>query len=103
MSFRVIGTLDTLTVFEKAAGVTLTALGTPSGDAALDRPPAVEASGLVKTYEEVEAVRGIDLSVRAGGLFGFLGPNGAGKATTIKILCTLLRPTDRSPPGAGFD
>jgi ABC-2 type transport system ATP-binding protein len=83
--------------------VTLTALGTPSGDATLDRPPAVEVSGLVKTFEEVEAVRGIDLAVRTGELFGFLGPNGAGKSTTIKILCTLLRPTAGSARVAGFD
>jgi len=63
----------------------------------------VEASGLVKNYEKVEAVRGIDLTVRAGELFGFLGPNGAGKSTTIKILCTLLRPTAGSARVAGFD
>jgi ABC-2 type transport system ATP-binding protein len=69
----------------------------------VDRPPAIEASGLVKTYDEVEAVRGIDLAVRAGELFGFLGPNGAGKSTTIKILCTLLRPTAGSARVAGFD
>jgi ABC-2 type transport system ATP-binding protein len=90
-------------VFEHAAGVTLTALGTRSGQTAADRPPAVEVSGLVKTFGEVEAVRGIDLSVRGGELFGFLGPNGAGKSTTIKILCTLLRPTAGSAHVAGFD
>jgi len=83
--------------------VTLTSLGTLTDDAAVDRPLAVEASGLVKKYAEVEAVRGIDLSVRAGEVFGFLGPNGAGKSTTIKILCTLLRPTSGSARVAGFD
>jgi ABC-2 type transport system ATP-binding protein len=83
--------------------VTLTALGTRSGETAADRPAAVEASGLVKTFDEVEAVRGIDLSVLTGELFGFLGPNGAGKSTTIKILCTLLRPTAGTARVAGFD
>jgi ABC-type branched-subunit amino acid transport system ATPase component len=53
----------------------------------------IQASGLVKRYGELEAVRGIDLEVRAGEIFGFLGPNGAGKSTTISILCTLLSPT----------
>jgi ABC-2 type transport system ATP-binding protein len=47
---------------------------------------AIEVSGLRKTYGETEAVRGIDLDVRAGEVFGFLGPNGAGKTTTIEIL-----------------
>ena len=46
----------------------------------------IQATGLVKRYGEVEAVRGIDLEVRAGEIFGFLGPNGAGKSTTISIL-----------------
>ena len=53
----------------------------------------IETRGLVKTYGEIEAVRGIDLNVREGEVFGFLGPNGAGKSTTISILCTLLKPT----------
>jgi ABC-2 type transport system ATP-binding protein len=68
-----------------------------------DRPIAVQATGLVKHYDGVQAVRGIDLAVRTGELFGFLGPNGAGKSTTIKILCTLLRPTGGSATVAGFD
>jgi ABC-2 type transport system ATP-binding protein len=63
----------------------------------------IQATGLVKRYGEVEAVRGIDLEVRAGEIFGFLGPNGAGKSTTISILCTLLSPTAGSARVAGID
>ena len=65
--------------------------------------PAIEVRGLVKTFKTVEAVKGIDLSVRAGETFGFLGPNGAGKSTTIKILCTLADATAGSAKVAGFD
>ena len=61
------------------------------------------AKGLVKTYGELEAVRGIDLEVKQGEIFGFLGPNGAGKSTTISMLCTLLRPTAGSASVAGID
>ena len=57
------------------------------------RPPAGVVSGLTKSYGDIEAVRGIDFEVAPGETFGFLGPNGAGKSTTIKILCTLARPT----------
>ncbi len=63
----------------------------------------IQATGLVKRYGEVDAVRGIDLEVRAGEIFGFLGPNGAGKSTTISILCTLLSPTAGSARVAGID
>jgi ABC-2 type transport system ATP-binding protein len=63
----------------------------------------IEARGLVKRYGDVEAVRGLDLAVRGGETFGFLGPNGAGKSTTIKILCTLARPSDGEASVAGFD
>ena len=56
--------------------------------------PAVLAEGLVKHFSgregEVEAVRGVDLEVRTGEVFGFLGPNGAGKSTTVRMLTTLL-------------
>ena len=63
----------------------------------------IEARGLVKTFGDVEAVRGLDLAVRPGETFGFLGPNGAGKSTTINILCTLARPTAGEATVAGFD
>ena len=67
------------------------------------RPPAVVVSGLTKSYGDIEAVRGIDFEVAAGETFGFLGPNGAGKSTTIKILCTLARPTSGRASVAGHD
>jgi ABC-2 type transport system ATP-binding protein len=63
----------------------------------------VTVDGLVKRYDELEAVRGIDFEVRAGEIFGFLGPNGAGKSTTINMLCTLVRPSAGSALVAGHD
>lgn len=64
---------------------------------------AVHVNGLVKRFGDFTAVDGIDLDVAPGETFGFLGPNGAGKSTTIKILCTLTRPTAGSATVAGFD
>ena len=54
---------------------------------------AILCRGLVKKYEEVTAVDGLDLEVRAGECFGLLGPNGAGKTTTVEILEGLNAPT----------
>ena len=68
-----------------------------------DGGPAVEVDGLTKRFGDVEAVRGIDFTVRPGEIFGFLGPNGAGKSTTINMLCTLLRPSGGSARVASHD
>ncbi|MFG1881156.1 ATP-binding cassette domain-containing protein [Micromonospora sp. NPDC049102] len=51
----------------------------------------IEVSGLVKTFGQVRALDGLDLTVRAGEVHGFLGPNGAGKSTAIRALLGLLR------------
>jgi ABC-2 type transport system ATP-binding protein len=64
---------------------------------------AIQVAGLTKTFDEVEAVRGVDFEVATGEVFGFLGPNGAGKSTTINMLCTLLKPTAGSATVAGHD
>jgi ABC-2 type transport system ATP-binding protein len=54
--------------------------------------PVIETAGLWKRYDGVEALRGLDLQVPAGSIFGFLGRNGAGKTTTIKVLLGMSRP-----------
>ena len=66
-------------------------------------PPAIEADDLVRSYGDVEAVRGVSFTVPPGEVFGFLGPNGAGKSTTINMLCTLVRPTSGTARISGFD
>jgi len=53
----------------------------------------IRTSALKKTYGPLDALKGIDLLVEEGDLYGFIGPNGAGKTTTIRILTTLLEPT----------
>ena len=55
--------------------------------------PTVETHQLTKKYGDSYAIRGIELTLEAGDLFGFIGPNGAGKTTTMRILSTLLNPT----------
>ncbi|MFI1036023.1 ATP-binding cassette domain-containing protein, partial [Streptomyces sp. NPDC020951] len=70
----------------------------------------IRTRGLSRTFSQknrqgglVNAVRGIDLDVREGEIFGFLGPNGAGKTTTLRMLTTLLRPTAGEAVVAGCD
>ena len=64
---------------------------------------AIRTEGLARKFEEIDAVAGIDLDIRAGEIYGFLGPNGAGKSTTVRMLCTLLAPTTGRATVAGFD
>jgi ABC-2 type transport system ATP-binding protein len=64
---------------------------------------AIETHGLVKNYDKVEALRGIDLSVDVGEMFALLGPNGAGKTTLFSILATLRKPTDGTAQVLGRD
>jgi ABC-2 type transport system ATP-binding protein len=66
-------------------------------------PVAIAVRRLVKNYDAVEAVRGVEFEVATGEVFGFLGPNGAGKTTTINMLCTLVTPTAGSASVAGHD
>ncbi len=63
----------------------------------------IRVENLVKRYNSIEAVKGIDLHVEKGEFFGFLGPNGAGKTTTINILCTLVKATSGKAVVNGFD
>jgi ABC-2 type transport system ATP-binding protein len=65
--------------------------------------PAIAVHDLVKNFDEVQAVRGVNFEVAMGEVFGFLGPNGAGKTTTINMLCTLAKPTSGEARVAGHD
>ena len=86
----------------------------PAGDVASDlvRPAgqhgpapelAIRADNLTKHFGEIHAVNGIALRVPVGQVFGFLGQNGSGKSTTVRMLTTLLKPTDGEAQVAGLD
>jgi ABC-2 type transport system ATP-binding protein len=64
----------------------------PRGDVTLCPVTVLQTRGLRKRFGAVEVLRGLDLSVGAGEVYGFLGRNGAGKSTTIRILMGLMRP-----------
>jgi ABC-2 type transport system ATP-binding protein len=67
----------------------------------------IQTRGLRRVFKSrkrtVEAVAGVDLTVRSGEIFGFLGPNGAGKTTTLRMLATLMPPSGGSATVAGFN
>ncbi len=65
--------------------------------------PAIAVHSLVKKFEDVTAVDGVELDIAPGELFGLLGPNGAGKTTILNILAGLLEPTSGSATVGGFD
>ena len=69
----------------------------------MDNENVIVIQDLVKHYDEVKAVNGLNLEIRKGEMFGFLGPNGAGKTTTINMLCGLLEPTSGTASVAGHD
>ena len=69
----------------------------------MDKQPALEIHGLTKSYGKVAALRGVDLEVDRGEIFGFLGPNGAGKTTTIRCLLDLIRPDGGAARVLGLD
>ena len=71
--------------------------------------PAIEIKGLTKTYKKTrkapakQALKGVDLTIERGSIFGLLGPNGAGKSTLINILAGLVTKTSGSAEICGHD
>ena len=62
----------------------------------------IEAKGLTKRFGKVEALAGLDLEAPSGSVLAILGPNGAGKTTTVRVLGTLIAPTEGSAEVAGI-
>ena len=78
----------------------------PAKSAACPAPcdePLLQVQGLRKNFGHVRAVRGVDIAVCAGEIFGFLGPNGSGKTTTMRMLCGLLTPSAGKGHALGHD
>src|SRR3954469_18510555 len=66
-------------------------------------PPAIEVSGLHKSFGKLQVLKGVDFAVAGGSIFALLGSNGAGKTTVVKILSTMLKPDAGTATVAGFD
>jgi len=64
---------------------------------------AVDVKNLVKKYGKIVAVRGITFHVNEGEIFGLIGPNGAGKTTILRIISTLLKPTEGEVSVLGYE
>jgi ABC-2 type transport system ATP-binding protein len=64
---------------------------------------AIRTDNLVRHFGGVQAVKGVNIQIPKGEIYGFLGPNGAGKSTMIHMLCTLLAPSGGRATVAGFD
>ena len=68
-----------------------------------DRPVAVRARDLTRTFGAFVAVDHLNFEIPSGAVWGFLGPNGAGKSTTIRMLCGILSPTAGGADVLGYD
>ena len=66
-------------------------------------PPIIEVHGLLKRYDDLIAVNGIDLTVFEGEIFGILGPNGAGKTTALEMIEGMRKPDQGTIEVAGID
>lgn len=69
----------------------------------MNEHPAIKIESLYKSYGSVKALRGVDLEIHPGEIFGFLGPNGAGKTTTVRCMLDLIRPDSGSISIFGLD
>jgi len=65
--------------------------------------PAIRVTGLHKSYQKLQVLRGVDFEVASGSIFALLGSNGAGKTTIVRILASLLKPDDGTASVNGFD
>ena len=66
-------------------------------------PPVIDVRGLTKTFGRRTVVKGVDMQIARGEIFGFLGPNGSGKTTFIRMLCGLLKPDGGEGTCLGFN